>query len=113
MSRRRDVRAIVRDAVAAALKSGAEAPEKLGAECFTVGWEFTDPDKTYRRTTANPEGDENDRGLRAIYADVKKFMGNRTVLKAEAARLDGVIEKMKLKAAKAEVNSTIATNIEH
>ncbi len=99
--------------VNAALKNGEEAPEQLGKECFTVGWDFALNRKNYRRNTANPAGDSEDRGLLAIYADVEKHMGNRKTVEKEVARLDSLIEKMKIEESKAELSSTIATNIEH
>lgn len=99
-----------------ALSKSLEAPEKLGAECFSIGWEFTDPKKTYRRTAANPEGEGNDRGLEKIYRDVQKHMGNKKEIELEIARLDALLEKMKQEKpgqAETEVSSTVATNIEH
>lgn len=96
-----------------ALKDKTEAPAKLGKECFTVGWAFTKPGKTYRRNAANPEGDGADRGLLAVYRDVKKHMGNREELQSLVQKQDAALKKKKLKEEKAALSSTIATNIEH
>ena len=96
-----------------ALKDKTEAPAKLGKECFTVGWEFTKPGKTYRRNAANPEGDGADRGLLAVYRDVKKHMGNREELQSLVKKQDAALKKKKLKEEKAALSSTIATNLEH
>ena len=96
-----------------ALKDKTEAPAKLGKECFTVGWAFTKPGKTYRRNAANPEGDGADRGLLAVYRDVKKHMGNREELQSLVKKQDAALKKKKLKEEKAALSSTIATNLEH
>ena len=96
-----------------ALKDKTEAPAKLGKECFTVGWAFTKPGKTYRRNAANPEGDGADRGLLAVYRDVKKHMGNREELQSLVQKQDAALKKKKLKEEKAALSSTIATNLEH
>lgn len=96
-----------------ALKNGTEAPVKLGKECFTVGWEFTKPGKIYRRSAASPEGEGADRGLLAVYRDVKKHMRNREELQSLVKKQEAALKKKKLKEEKSALSSTIATNIEH
>ena len=96
-----------------ALESKKPAPEKLGAECFRIGWDFVLSEKEYRRRAASPEGEGQDRGLQRIWKDVQKHMGNRDAIGKAIARLDRQIEKAKIKAAEAEVSESIAATIEH
>ena len=101
------------DRVNKALAKGKKAPEKLGDECFAIGWEFVTSEKAYRRSPAEPEGSSVDRGLAAIYKDVKRFMGTGEELKKEIVRMDKIIEKMDYKIKKAALNDTIAATVEH
>ena len=99
-------------AVEEALAKKREAPERLGDRCFEIGWEFAVSEKEYRRDKAQPAGGE-DRGIAAIWKDVKKHMGNEKEIETEIKALDKKLVKMKQKESKAEVSSTISTNIEH
>ncbi len=101
------------DRVNKAFAEGAEAPMRLGAECFTIGWQFNESKKEYRRNVADPAGDGEDRGLKAIFSDVENHMCNGSLIKEAIEFLDAEIRKKEVKEAEIEVSSTIATNIEH
>ena len=95
-----------------ALRKDLPAPDRLGARCFEIGWEFSTNGRYYRRTPAKPQGDGEDRGLVRIWRDVQRHLTD-TAAKQAIALLDKQLEEQAQAAEEEELSSTIATNIEH
>ncbi len=95
-----------------AFEKGEDAPEKMPWERgFELGWIFSMNDKHYRRNAAKPEGDDTDRGLKAIWSDILKHMNKAETMKP-VLEMEKVLEGMNL-TIKDELTAAIATNIEH
>ncbi len=96
--------------VNSAFDNGENPPEKMDpARGFRLGWEFSLNEKKYRRLPASVQGDEQDRGLFAVWQDVLSHM-NGEETKAIARELFKEIENVEVKD---ELTAAIATNIEH